>query len=419
MSRKSGKAVGVRPGRSMLHWMNHCRNSSDMAKTGGKILNVTTEMLRKHSTLDDLWIAIQGKVYNVTPYVDFHPGGAEILLQAAGSDGTALFNKHHPWVNFDSILKNCFVGYLNKIFTPGTCSWCRKLDNIELLLCAESQKLFTGMCIVCVTSTSVHLIIHLCNLDLMFNWGEQNVICKTCPVESKINQCTDGQVRINIKTLESIIQNGEIVKISKEISNNDKYQFKICKLEKIVKLAKDIFMFVLLLPFEIAVNVTIGCHMFWRLNDEKINSVQRPYTPVPKSMLEFENESFTCSLCFIIKLYDNGEMSSSIKHLMQGDQVEISRHFPSSAFDLVKLHNASKLIFLAAGTGLTPFCTLTPYSLKYTTTSLKIVRFLSKPEKSDLEQRGPVSNAILQEHLPKFQTDYYTLICGPNEFLSS
>ncbi|KRY41038.1 Cytochrome b5 reductase 4, partial [Trichinella spiralis] len=466
MSRKSGKAVGVRPGRSMLHWMNHCRNSSDMAKTGGKILNVTTEMLRKHSTLDDLWIAIQGKVYNVTPYVDFHPGGAEILLQAAGSDGTALFNKHHPWVNFDSILKNCFVGYLNKIFTPGEhqlassqflncgkivekdikCSWCRKLDSIELLLCTESQKLFTGMCIVCVTSTSVHLIIHLCNLDVMFNWGEQNVICKTCPVESKINQCTDGQVRINIKTLESIIQNGEIVKISKEISNNDKYQFKICKLEKIVKLAKDIFMFVLLLPFEIAVNVTIGCHMFWRLNDEKINNVQRPYTPVPKSMHEFENESFTCSLCFIIKLYDNGEMSSSIKHLMQGDQVEISRHFPSNAFDLVKLHNASKLIFLAAGTGLTPFCTLTPYSLKYTTTSeililifnerkcdiffeeefrllsdryakrLKIVRFLSKPEKSDLEQRGRVSNAILQEHLPKFQTDYYTLICGPNGF---
>ncbi|KRY79113.1 Uncharacterized protein T4A_5977 [Trichinella pseudospiralis] len=463
MSRKSGKVVGVRPGRSMLHWMNHCRNSSDMAKTGGKILNVTTEMLKKHSTLDDLWIAIQGKVYNVTPYVDFHPGGADILLQAAGSDGTALFNKHHPWVNFDSILKNCFVGYLNKIFTSGEhqltsnqflncgkiveenikCSWCRKLDNIELLIYIESQKLFIGMCIVCVTSTSVHLIIHLCNVDLMFNW---DLICKACPVESKINQCTDGQVRITIKTLESIIENGEIVKISKEISNHDKYQFKICKLDKIVKLAKDIFMFVLLLPFETAINVTIGCHMFWRLNDEKINSVQRPYTPVSNSMHEFENESFTCSLCFIIKLYDNGEMSSAIKQLKQGDQVEISRHFPSNTFDPVKLHNASKLIFLAAGTGLTPFCTLTPYSLKYTTASeililifnerkcdiffeeefrllcdryakrLKIVRFLSKPEKSDLEQRGRVSNEILQEHLPKFQTDYYTFICGPNGF---
>jgi cytochrome b involved in lipid metabolism len=30
---------------------------------------VTAEELAKHCTEDDLWMAVQGKVYNVTPYV--------------------------------------------------------------------------------------------------------------------------------------------------------------------------------------------------------------------------------------------------------------------------------------------------------------------------------------------------------------
>lgn len=32
-------------------------------------------------------------VYNVTPYMDYHPGGEEELMKAAGKDGTDLFDK--------------------------------------------------------------------------------------------------------------------------------------------------------------------------------------------------------------------------------------------------------------------------------------------------------------------------------------
>ena len=38
-------------------------------------------------------MALRGKVYNISPYLRFHPGGAAILLKAAGKDGTALFQK--------------------------------------------------------------------------------------------------------------------------------------------------------------------------------------------------------------------------------------------------------------------------------------------------------------------------------------
>lgn len=41
-----------------------------------------------------------GMVYNVSAYMDFHPGGEEELMKAAGIDGTDLFDqvkkkRHH------------------------------------------------------------------------------------------------------------------------------------------------------------------------------------------------------------------------------------------------------------------------------------------------------------------------------------
>lgn len=34
-----------------------------------------------------------GFVYNVSPYMEYHPGGEEELMSAAGSDGTDLFDQ--------------------------------------------------------------------------------------------------------------------------------------------------------------------------------------------------------------------------------------------------------------------------------------------------------------------------------------
>lgn len=73
-------------------------------------ITVTTEELKKHNTPEDTWMAIDGKVFNVTPYIPFHPGGDKILKAVAGKDATKLFMKTHAWVSYDSILKNTFVG---------------------------------------------------------------------------------------------------------------------------------------------------------------------------------------------------------------------------------------------------------------------------------------------------------------------
>ena len=60
----------------------------------------------------DAWMAINGKVYNVTPYAKFHPGGVPELMRGAGRDGTKLFWEIHPWVNYDTMLAACLVGLM-------------------------------------------------------------------------------------------------------------------------------------------------------------------------------------------------------------------------------------------------------------------------------------------------------------------
>ena len=36
---------------------------------------------------------LSGRVYNVTHYMDFHPGGDAELMRGVGQDGTSLFNQ--------------------------------------------------------------------------------------------------------------------------------------------------------------------------------------------------------------------------------------------------------------------------------------------------------------------------------------
>ena len=49
--------------------------------------------IRKHHSRNDFWTVIRGKVYNLTPYLPYHPGGIDILMQTAGYDGTSLFDQ--------------------------------------------------------------------------------------------------------------------------------------------------------------------------------------------------------------------------------------------------------------------------------------------------------------------------------------
>ena len=54
----------------------------------------TAEEVAHHRTPTDLWLIAHGKVYDVTRWVEMHPGGAAALLRRGGLDATRDFDFH-------------------------------------------------------------------------------------------------------------------------------------------------------------------------------------------------------------------------------------------------------------------------------------------------------------------------------------
>lgn len=65
------------------------------AAAGGK--TYTWEEVAEHNTEKSLWVTVRGKVYDISSWVNNHPGGKEILLLAAGRDITYAFDSYHPF----------------------------------------------------------------------------------------------------------------------------------------------------------------------------------------------------------------------------------------------------------------------------------------------------------------------------------
>lgn len=66
------------------------------------------------NTKSDCWIAINQKVYNVTDYLDHHPGGASIIIGCSGKDATKEFNQVGHSRNATKILAKYEIGQLAK-----------------------------------------------------------------------------------------------------------------------------------------------------------------------------------------------------------------------------------------------------------------------------------------------------------------
>ena len=56
---------------------------------------LTRDEVAKNNTEDSLWMIIDHKVYDLTDFVDAHPGGNVVLQQVAGQDATQAFYNLH------------------------------------------------------------------------------------------------------------------------------------------------------------------------------------------------------------------------------------------------------------------------------------------------------------------------------------
>ncbi|XP_045603757.1 cytochrome b5 isoform X2 [Procambarus clarkii] len=69
------------------------------------------EVLR-HKKADSCWTVIHDKVYDVTKFLDEHPGGEEVLLEQAGTDATEGFEDVGHSTDAREMMKEYYIGEL-------------------------------------------------------------------------------------------------------------------------------------------------------------------------------------------------------------------------------------------------------------------------------------------------------------------
>mmetsp|Transcript_15256 Transcript_15256/g.34082 ORF Transcript_15256/g.34082 Transcript_15256/m.34082 type:complete len:220 (+) Transcript_15256:242-901(+) len=106
--------VALRRGFGLHDWSLLCRSAKDLAqRNGAPLRQIKPEEIARHGSVHDAWISLHGKVYNITPYLHYHPGGVDIFKPCLGRDASALFDKYHRWVNINGLVGTLLLGYLD------------------------------------------------------------------------------------------------------------------------------------------------------------------------------------------------------------------------------------------------------------------------------------------------------------------
>ncbi|KAL3751507.1 hypothetical protein ACJRO7_012354 [Eucalyptus globulus] len=67
----------------------------------------------QHNTKEDCWIVIDDKVYDVSSYMDEHPGGDDVILETVGKDATDGFEDAGHSDEAREMLQNFCIGELD------------------------------------------------------------------------------------------------------------------------------------------------------------------------------------------------------------------------------------------------------------------------------------------------------------------
>ncbi|KAK5952791.1 hypothetical protein OHC33_006384 [Knufia fluminis] len=91
------------------------KDSQDTSK------RLTREEVAKNNTEDSLWCIVDHKVYDLTDFVDAHPGGNVVLQQVAGQDATQAFynlHRHEVLQKYSDLCIGTLEGEKSEVIEP-------------------------------------------------------------------------------------------------------------------------------------------------------------------------------------------------------------------------------------------------------------------------------------------------------------
>lgn len=70
--------------------------------------------VKQHKDAKSTWMIIHDKIYDVTKFLEEHPGGEEVLLEQAGGDATESFEDVGHSTDARDLMKEYLVGELHE-----------------------------------------------------------------------------------------------------------------------------------------------------------------------------------------------------------------------------------------------------------------------------------------------------------------
>jgi len=105
------KKIGNKHGGKLKKSIKNYNKSKSQTKKSSKLSKYTMEEVMKHDKKKDAWLVINNKVYNVTKWIDKHPGGP-VILRGLGKDATEMFNNVNHSSGARRRLTNFLIGKL-------------------------------------------------------------------------------------------------------------------------------------------------------------------------------------------------------------------------------------------------------------------------------------------------------------------
>ena len=79
------------------------------------VAGYTLGEVQAHSNASSCWTIVNGNVYNLTSFVNSHPGGRSAILSLCGKDGSSAFsNQHGGQKRPENELKSLYIGIYKK-----------------------------------------------------------------------------------------------------------------------------------------------------------------------------------------------------------------------------------------------------------------------------------------------------------------
>uniref|UniRef100_A0A4W5MK33 Cytochrome b5 type B n=1 Tax=Hucho hucho TaxID=62062 RepID=A0A4W5MK33_9TELE len=80
----------------------------------GHVKYYTLEEIKTHKSTD-AWLIIHDKEYNITSFLEEHPGGEEVLVEQAGADATESFEDVGHSTDAREMLIQYYIGELQMV----------------------------------------------------------------------------------------------------------------------------------------------------------------------------------------------------------------------------------------------------------------------------------------------------------------